>query len=856
MKLKRLLFTLIAVLNITTLLAQDGPLLSKTYKPSFRTGTVKSFFNDIEAKTDVSVSYSHNALDDDRNVTMQGSEQTIKEVLSVLLADQKVVVLERKNKLLLIPEEKTRRINREQQVTINGYIKEAGSKEVLIGAVVFVPGTQAGTTTNNYGYYSLTLPAGSHKLVSAYIGYKTDTQTVSLKDDLRRDVMLEPQNKLEEIKVTKEEKHNSPDHIQVSYTDIKERPALLGETDVMRTLQNYAGVTSGTDGTSVVLVRGGEPGQNLNLLDGTPLYYVDHFFGLTSVFNSEAVKSVDFHKGSFPSRYGGRVSSVIDVNTRDGDMEHWGGQFSVGLVKGTFNLEGPLVKDKASIMVSARRTWIDGFWRFFTDDLKLDFYDVNAKANYIVDKNNRLYLSFYNGRDQYKISIDSGDLSTRWGNTVAMARWTNIVSPKLFVNTYLTYSQFRFELNDTREIITEGTIRDLGTYSGKSSINDATLKFAANWYPSSSHRVEAGVSYSNAGFTPVSLETKLSKGGVGMAPYSYQFQSNEIVLYGEDEIKLGRKWILRPGLHFANWIGNTFNYSSLQPRVYLSYNIARRHMVYASFTQMAQFLHLINNNSYGLPTNFWIPSTDDIAPEESYMSTVGYSARPVKGMNYSIEFYYKDIENVTSYNMGKTIFDNSVDWADNIVQGRGTSYGAEFSFRQALGKFRFMSAYTLSWSWRQFDALNSGKRFPYKYDRRHNIKAGLVFKGSEEFDMAANWMYMSGEAITLPDQIYPDFDNNLMIEPNNYIYSTNYTYNYVEWNNYRLPAVHRLDLVFNFTHVKSKRMARTWSFGVFNAYAQKNVMFVQLMNNTNGTFSLKGIAPLRFIPYVCYQLKF
>jgi outer membrane receptor for ferrienterochelin and colicin len=850
------LFIASLLLCTSALFAQDISLLSKTYRPGIKEGTLVAWFADIEKQAGVSISFSSSSVDVNKTIKLPATETTVRDILSMLLAGEKVSVQERKDKILLVPDDKPRRALREKMVTVNGFIKELGSKEVLIGAVVYVPGTQAGTVTNSYGYYSLTIPEGGQTIVSAYVGYKPDTVKLTLKDDVRRDVLMGPETVLTEVKVVSDNKPNNPGQVRLSYEDITERPALFGETEIMRALQNNAGVSSGTEGTNSVLVRGGEPGQNLNLLDGVALYYIDHFFGITSIFNSDAIKSVDFHKGAFPSRYGGRVSSVIDINTKDGDMQHWGGQANMGLVKGSATIEGPIIKDKSSIMISGRRTWIDGFWRFFTSDLKLDFYDINAKANYILDKNNRLYVSFYNGRDQFGVKIDNGDLHTRWGNTVGMVKWTNIVSPKLFINTIATYNQFRYELNDTREIITEGTIADLGTYKGKSSINDASLRFSANWYPSLSHKVEAGISYSNAHFTPVSLETQLSENAADIIPYAEKFQSNEVVLYAEDEIKLNRKWTFRPGVHFANWFGSTFSYSSLQPRLYTGYSIAPKHTLYASFTQMAQFLHLISNNTYGLPTDFWIPSTDDIAPEESYMAAMGYAGKPLKGMAYNVEVYYKDIQNVTTYNMGKGIFDNSKQWSDNIIQGTGNSYGAEFSLQQKLGKFRFLSCYTLSWTWRQFAELNEGKRFPYRFDRRHNIKVGVIFKASEEFDMSANWTYMSGEAITLPDQIYPDFDRNLLIDPGYQFSSSEYTYNYVQWNNYRLPAVHRLDIVANFNKIKSKRVTRTWSVGVYNAYAHSNIMFVQLVNNADGSFVLNGISALQFIPYISYRLKF
>jgi hypothetical protein len=271
---------------------------------------------------------------------------------------------------------------------------------------------------------------------------------------------------------------------------------------------------------------------------------------------------------------------------------------------------------------------------------------------------------------------------------------------------------------------------------------------------------------------------------------------------------------------------------------------------------MSQFLHFVNNNTYGLSSGFWVPSTDRIKPEEAIMGTVGYTGR-MNDLTFNIEGYYKDVHGVTTYTVGKDIFDNSARWQDKMVQGKGWSYGSELSLGYKFGKFHANLAYTLSWTWRKFEMLNEGKAFPYRYDRRHNIKASLIYKPKSKFDAGANWTFMSGEAITLPDQVFPDFDNSLLIRPSVAIPSSNYTYNYTQWNNYRLPAVHRLDIGINFHKFKSKYVERIWSLGVFNAYGRHNVMAVQLVNDeSSGEFKLKGMSYLQYIPYISYKLRF
>lgn len=859
MKLRYKLFYMLIcnLLFIQATVAQQGSLLFTSYIPSFNSGSISAFLDDIQQKTKVLISFSDATVDPAAQVSVTGNERNIDDALKAILSHQKVSVIERKDKILIVSRSAKKKFLRQAQRSLDGYIKEKGSNEVLIGSILYIPELQVGTVSNNYGFYSLTLPEGDYTAVCSYTGYKPDTFQLHLQQDTRKDIFLSSGNVLTEVKVTTKS-DPTPDHTQLSLKDINNKPALLGENDVMRALQNIAGVQSAADGFSTVLVRGGDPGQNLNLLDGVPVYYVDHFFGLTSVFNAEAVKNVNFYKGAFPSRFGGRVSSVIDVNTKDGDMEKYGGQFTIGLVKSSLNLEGPIVKDKASVMFSARRTWIDGLWRPFTNELGLDFYDINSKVNYILNKNNRLYLSFYNGRDQIKANLQSPNIRVRWGNTIGAAKWNTIINPRLFVNTILTYSFFKYELKDKSDVFGIDSGNKKNGYTGKSLINDASLKMQAHWYPAANHKVETGIQYSYAKFTPVSVTPDDPVKALATAnPGINTFFSNEVTMYLEDEITVGKKWSLRPGLHWANWFSTDYSYSNLQPRMFASYKLAPRHLLFASFTQMAQFLHLITNNTYGMPADFWLPSTSRLQPEEAMMGTLGYTGDFSKNkFTYTIEGYYKHIDNVTMFNVGKDLFDNNSHWENKMMQGKGWSYGTEISINKQWNKVTTSLAYTLSSTWRQFAALNEGKAFPYRYDRRHNLKAALIYEPNKKFAATANWTFMSGEAITIPDQIYGDLDNNLLINANTPLSSTMYTYSYSQWNNYRLPAIHRLDVSFDF-HKQKRRSERTWSLGMFNVYGRRNVLFVTVDPASNpGEFRLKGTSVLQYIPYVSYKLKF
>ncbi|XZF13800.1 carboxypeptidase-like regulatory domain-containing protein [Chitinophagaceae bacterium MMS25-I14] len=848
-----LLFCCCILLLPGTAMSQDSSLLQKPFKPAFRKGSLHSFFDAIYKQTGISVSYSSAAVNEKQKVRISGDEKTVGAVLHELLDDLNLSIAERDNKILIVPADEN--INNSGPFyPVDGYIKDERNKEILIGASIYIPALHTGTVTNNFGFYSIGLPKGIHTALLSYIGYKTDTLLLRVDGRRRVDVFLRPSGgMLREVRVVSGRK-NTPggDYMQLSVKDIDHSLALLGEHDVMRTLQQQTGVQSGMDGTSGILVRGGDPGQNLNLLDGVPLYYTDHLFGLTSVYNTDAIKSVDFYKGAFPARYGGRLSSIIDVHTQDGDMEHWGGQFSMGLVKSSLTLEGPLIKDRSSIMVSARRTWLDGAFAPFESQVGIFFYDINAKANYILNDDNRLFISFYNGRDQIRYSDDNSYFRTRWGNTMASFKWSSIINPKFFMNTMLTYSQFNYELKDQNQVIDSGLISKLGNYVGVSALYDISLHLQAQWFPNNKHKVEFGGNFSRTYFVPTELES-IDTTFNATKNTSSRMLSNELTVYAEDEIKPIANVLIRPGIQWANWYSGQFNYSSVQPRIYASWDLHNK-LIYGSFSHMAQFVHLISNNSYGLPTDFWVPSTKEIKPEEAYLYTLGINSS-IWGIHYNAEVYYKKIDNTITYTSGKTLFDNSDRWQDKVVQGTGDAYGAELYLDKSWGPLSTSIAYTLSWNWRKFATINNGEAFPYKYDRRHNIKAMATYKVKKGVRFTANWIFMSGEAFTLPDQVYPDFDNNLLITKGSAT-STSYTYHYTKWNDYRLPAIHRLDLGIDFVKNK-KKSVRTWSLGVFNAYARKNIMFVTLTNDVaQGTLKLQGLSFIQFIPYITYKLKF
>jgi hypothetical protein len=858
---------LFAVLLIV-LVSQRGwaqRLLQQPYHPRLHKGTVAAFLADIRKQTGVSISYASSVVDSNKKVKVPVRTADLAAILEDILQGQAVEATESNGGILLVPRTVTSNAAGHYRIA-TGRLREKGSGEVIIGASVYDPDLQVGTTTNSYGLYQLAIPEGERRLCIAYVGYKPDTLWMPASGNVRRDLDLVPIATIAEVKVVQRDKGTPGERLRLTPADFKGQPQALGESDPMRSLQLQPGVQAGVDGSSGVIVRGGDPGQNLHLFDGVPLYFVDHFFGLTSVYNSEALKAVDFYKGAFPARYGGRLSSVIDVHGRDGDLQHLGGQASVGLLKASANLEGPIIKDKVGFMVSGRRSWIDGPLSAVREIPEAYFYDLNAKAHWVVNENHRLYVGFYTGRDLIRFTTGNTEqdayMRVRWNNTVGSVRWNAVISPKLLFNATGTYSYFQFDQKD-RVFDVDSAGKLLSNFTlGKSAIRDAALNLQFQWTPGRGHRVQLGSRVGNANFAPSSLDRISGISSISdplgdpFGSVSTRFKSTELTVYAEDAIRLGESWTIRPGLHMTAWLSGDFKYTSFQPRFYAAYRPKPRHTVYASLSRMGQFLHLLSNNSFGLSSDFWVPSTARIRPEEAWQGTLGWAGN-WKKTDFNIEAYYKDVDGVMMVTTGRSLFDNSNGWQDKVEQGQGWGYGAEVAASKSIGPFTASLAYTLSWNWRQFEGLNDGKKFPYRYDRRHNLNTRLSYAPNKRFDAVVQWMFLTGEAFTLPDQLYADLNNNL--NTNNIPFGgggSQYTYNYTDWNAYRLPDVHRMDVGVNFTKYRGSRYSRIWSLGVFNVYGRPNVSFVTIQNDDQGDLKLQGVSIFQFIPYVSLKVKF
>ena len=735
-----------------------------------------------------------------------------------------------------------------QSVTISGYVTEKGSGERLVGATVFVPSKNAGTATNAFGFYSITLPKDSMRVMASYLGYQPFAQTINPEDNLTLNIELQRNTgtQLTEV-VVKATRDPLQEQTQMSAIDlpietVKSLPAFLGEVDVMKAIQLLPGVQAGSEGSSGLYVRGGSPDQNLILLDGVPGYNASHLFGFFSVFNADAIRSVEVIKGGFPARFGGRLSSVIDIYMKEGDKNKFHGEGGIGLVASRLTLEGPIQKGKSSFMISGRRTYIDILAKpLLEQNAGYYFYDLNGKVNFALGKKDHLFLSGYFGNDKFHANDNSGfdvyRTGLRWGNATAVARWNHQFAPRLFGNLTAHYSRYNFRVS-----VESGVVGDLYSLTYSSGIEDFAAKYDFDFRPNPNHNLRIGIGAVAHTYKPGTQQTKLTGGdGIDTTFGVSPIQAFEYDVYAEDDIRFTDKLKANIGVHFTAFDVRGKLFTSVQPRVALRYLINDRLSVKTSYVQMSQFIHLLTNSSVGLPTDLWVPATDKVRPMRSHQGALGFAYTHNNAYEFSVEGYYKTMDGVIEYKEGASYFNSNETWEEKIVSGFGYSYGAEWFVQKKQGRFTGMTGYTLSWTNRRFDELNNGREFPYRYDRRHDFKIAGVYELTEKIEVSAEWIYGTGVAITLPVAVYagPDGGEVTLYGPR---------------NAFRMPAYHRADVSIKFSKQK-KHWERAWVIGVYNIYNRKNPFFIYKdVFGFDTTFKQVSLFPL--IPSISYQFKF
>ncbi len=756
------------------------------------------------------------------------------------------------------------------KITVRGSIGDANSKEQLIGANIVVSNNNnnddnIATQSNSYGFYSLTVLRDSFDLECSYIGYKSFKMSFSPRTDTVLNILLEAQDILNTLEVTANKNKNitttQTSVLSVPIKQLSSVPTLIGEKDLFKSLQLLPGIQFGQEGTTGLLIRGGSSDQNLILLDDVPMYNVSHLYGFFSVFNTDAIKTADVYKGGFQAKHGGRLSSVIDIRTKDGNMTKWQGNASIGVLSFSGNIEGPIIKDKLSVFLSARRSVLD-LWTLGLNtksdngdsDSKLGyyFYDVNFKANFIHDDKNRFYVSFFNGKDRNNITSKSDDIQdsakisqsggtrTGWSNMVASLRWNKIFNNIFFGNFTASVNNYQFSTGGFGTLKTD--VKSIESkYEYFSSIKDLTLKQNFDYYLNAKNHIGIGGAQSLKIFRPGVEVSSISQNNITdtllSSPSVYTFNFNA---YIQDEMSITPKLNINAGLRYDYFQSDGYSFHYLQPRFSARLLLNNTTSLKTSFSAITQDLHLLTNSTAGLPTDLWLPANKNVKPERSQQITLGiFKNFEKKSWETSIELYYKSFNGIIEYKEGASFLNTFSGWENKVEIGKGESYGIEFFLHKKEGKVNGWLSYTLSCNNRQFQNINQGNIFPFRYDRRHYLNLFLtkIFKeGRRSYSLA--FVLASGNPVSLPTDKYrvANFSSKNVFLFTNFLDQQSYFFDrdalyYPKRNNYRMRVYNRLDIMYNYIKER-KKYVRTFSIGVYNLLFYRNPYFITVSDES------------------------
>lgn len=781
-----------------------------------------------------------------------------------------------------------------KRITVSGFVKDATTGEALIGANVFLKESLKGTSTNVYGYYVLNLDPGTHTIAMSFIGYEDFLTTVTADKDLKLNIDARPkaiQGKEVEVIGTRTGENTEDTRMGTVDLDVQKLntlPALLGEVDILKTIQFLPGVASNGEGNSGFYVRGGGPDQNLILLDDATVYNASHLFGFFSVFNADAVKNIELIKGGMPANYGGRISSVLDINMKDGNDKEFHGQGGIGLISSRLTLEGPIVKDRSSFIVSGRRTYIDVLTKPFINPESgfsgsgYYFYDLNAKASYRLSDKDRFFVSGYFGRDVFDFAgSNPGDPRFRipWGNATVAGRWNHVFGPKLFMNATATFSDYSFAFNAEQ---------DQFGFELFSGIRDYGMKVDLSHYPNARHRLKYGGQYTYHIYTTstVTVESGDTQFNIDTPP---KLHAHETALYILDEFDITDDLRINAGLRLTTFAhvgpftlyelddqgrstgtqefaaGKPIaSYAALEPRLSTRYRLDGKSSIKASYNRGQQYVHLASFSSIALPTDVWIPSSTNVKPQIGTQYAIGYFRDLFDGLfETSLEAYYKDFENLIEYAEGAEPTNNgNTNYDAQLVFGDGYSYGAELFIKKRTGKVNGWIGYTWSKTMRQFPDINQGREFPSRWDRRNDLSVVLSYEHSKRWTFGATFTYATGQAVTLP--------------VNRYFVEGRLVSEFTERNGFRMAPFHRLDLAATLFNKETRtvtdestgelrelprRWRSNWTFGVYNAYNRANPFFIYFGADGNpaaGNFQVtaRQVSLFSILPSVTWNFEF
>jgi hypothetical protein len=766
----------------------------------------------------------------------------------------------------------------QNKFTISGYVKDSLSGETLIGSTIAIQNSNKGITSNQYGFYSVTLTNGSYTLICSNIGYDTKIIVIELNSNRRLNFeLLLKSTASQAILISGKRRDANVKNAQMGKLDlsieqIKSVPSFLGEVDILKTIQLLPGVRNAGEGSAGIYVRGGGPDQNLIMLDDAVVYNTGHLFGFFSIFNADAIKSTSLIKGGMPAQYGGRLSSVLDISMKEGNDKNFQVEGGIGLIASRLSIQGPFKKEKASFIFSARRTYVDALVKPFFKKTSpyrgsgYYFYDLNAKVNYKFSEKDRIYLSGYFGKDKFDFvnGKQSLKINIPWGNSTGTFRWNHVFTNRLFSNTTLVYNDYNFNF------IANQNNFEISLLSG---IKDLNVKQDFDLYPFTNHKLKFGGLYTYHTFTPSVVSGK--QDSIIFKPDNAQTKyAHEAAVYIQDDWDLNEKIKVNAGIRWSAFqqVGpfKTYNtdangnrldstvfkngkpiitYSGLEPRLTLRYSLNDETSLKASITKNYQYIHLVSNAGTTLPTDLWVPSTYKVKPQESWLYALGlFKNFNNNNFETSLEIYYKSMKNQLEYEEGYTPA-TLEDTENFFTSGGAWSYGAEIFMNKTKGRFTGWIGYSLSWTWRKFAALNYGKKYPAKFDRRNDLTLVGTYELNKKWKLSANFVFGTGNAATLPQRFY--------------IFEGTLTQEYSAINEYRLPAYHRLDFsaIFNPNKKPNRKLKSQWVFSIYNVYSRKNPYFIyfdQEGNPGNGTLNIqaKQVSLFPVIPSVTWNFKF
>lgn len=742
-----------------------------------------------------------------------------------------------------------------QKITISGYVKDASSKEVLIGASIINANSKSGTSTNQYGYFSITInQTDTVELIVSYLGYKLEAKKVFAKQNMQFNVLMETtENSLKEVVVSSGRNNRNVQKAQMGLIDvpikaIKNFPVLMGERDIMKIIQLLPGIQAGNEGTSGFYVRGGNLDQNLIQLDEATVYNPNHLFGLFSTFNVNSINHVQLIKGGFPAEYGGRLSSILNITTKEGNKTKYQTEGGIGLLSTNITFQGPIQKNKSSFIISARKSYLNLLLKPATSQsTSFDFYDLNAKLNYELSAKDHIFLGFFKGNDNAGYTgANSLNYKTDFGNTTGTLRWNHLFGSKVFSNTSLIYNDYHLGLGTTQSNYYEVL------YTG---IKDVSLKSDFTFIPNTKHKIKSGITFIHHTIYPASVSSILPTSGnriiINKDSINKRY-SDEFAFYLSDDYDISNALSLAYGIRIPVFRGGDATYSGIEPRITSKISLSSTTSLKASWTLMNQFLHSVPNSTASLPTDIWLSSSSKIRPQESSQLAIGlFKNLNNNGIELSAEVYYKTMYNQVLFKEGSQIVLNT-NLDDLLTFGSGKSFGIELFAKKNVGKLTGWASYTFSKTTQLFPELNFGNEFPASFDRRHNFSLTGSYELNNHWTISADFVFYTGRAFTLPA-------GRITVPINGSLYDGTY-YDYSSRNNSRLGNYNRLDVSFSYKKLRKwfgKQYESEWVFGAYNLYSRLNPYFVYLTTNpdTKQPQAIQ-VSLLPFIPSVSFNFKF